>query len=255
MVHAAFDEIAHRPWPVPAGPWAMAMSWHDLLFAHWPVTPEAIRALVPPCLELDLFDGRAWVGVVPFRMSGVRLRLLFPMPGCGAFPELNLRTYVRARADSEEGRRAGVFFWSLDAASAIAVRAARTWFHLPYFDAAMSCTADGAGISYTSRRTHRGAPAAEFVARYEPFGPVFRAAPGTFERWLTERYCLYAVDGRGRAHRGDIHHAPWPLQQAHAEIRTNTIGAAAGITLPRAEPHLLFARTLDVVAWRPTRVQ
>ena len=223
----------------------MAMSWHDLLFAHWPVAPESVRGLVPSCLELDLHGGSAWVAVVPFRMSGVRARLTPALPGPGAFPELNLRTYVRV------GTKPGVYFWSLDAASRVAVRAARAGFHLPYFDAAMECVHEGDDIAFTSRRTHRGAPAAELDVRYGPEGAPFHAQPGTLEHWLTERYCLYAVDGAGRPHRGEIHHVPWTLQRAHAEFRRNTIAAAAGVALPAAAPHLLFARRLDVVAWLP----
>ena len=229
----------------------MAMSWCDLLFAHWSLPAETVRALVPPCLEIDVFDGRAWVAVVPFRMSGVRARFTPALPGPGAFPELNLRTYVRV------GDRPGVFFWSLDAASRLAVRAARAGFHLPYFDADMSCTAargadGGVRIEYTSRRTHAGAPPAELAVRYGPAGEVFRAARGTLEHWLTERYCLYAVDPHGRPLRGEIHHAPWALQPAHAEFRVNTVASAAGLQLAGSAPHLLFAHRIDVVAWLPT---
>lgn len=231
----------------------MAMSWQDLLFAHWSLPGAVVRALVPPCLEIDLFEGRAWVAVVPFRMSGVRPRFTPALPGPGAFPELNLRTYVRI------GERPGVFFWSLDAASRVAVRAARAGFHLPYFDADMSCTAARdvvakecrGDIEYTSHRTHAGAPSADLVVRYGPSGEVFHAARGTLEHWLTERYCLYAVDPRGRALRGEIHHARWALQPAHAEFHVNTIAAAAGLQFPDVAPHLLFARRIDVVAWLP----
>ena len=259
MTHPALALTDHRPWPVPTRPWAMSMSWHDLLFAHWELPADVVRPLVPSCLDLDLRDGAAWVGVVPFRMTGVRLRGTPAVPGPGAFPELNLRTYVRR--DSAGGPRPGVFFWSLDAASRVAVRAARTWFHLPYFDAEMTCDATdsrtagdvGAPVTYASRRTHRGAPSAEFAATYEPVGPVFRAAPGSLEAWLTERYCLYAVDRRGRALRGEIHHAPWPLQPARADIGTNTIADAAGLRLPDAAPLLHFARRLDVAGWAPVR--
>lgn len=230
----------------------MAMTWHDLLFAHWALPPEVVRPLVPPALELDLRDGRAWVGVVPFRMSGVRLRGTPPLPGVGAFPELNLRTYVRGPAGASDPRP-GVWFWSLDAASALAVRGARAWFRLPYFDAQMECRADGEGVAYRARRTHRGARDASLVARYAPTGPAVRAAPGSLEHWLTERYCLYSADAAGRPLVGEVHHAPWPLQPARAEIDTETVAAAAGLPPLAGAPHLLFARRLDVVAWAPRR--
>ncbi|MFN8423535.1 MAG: DUF2071 domain-containing protein [Anaerolineae bacterium] len=127
---ADIADAAHRPWPLPAAPWAMAMSWLDLLFLHWPLDPDVLAPFIPPPLVLDTFDGRAWLGVVPFRMAGVRLRGLPPIPGTAAFPEINVRTYAVA----PDGRR-GVWFFSLDATSRLAVRAARAWFGLPYFDA------------------------------------------------------------------------------------------------------------------------
>jgi uncharacterized protein YqjF (DUF2071 family) len=225
----------------------MAMTWHDLLFAHWPVAAAALRPLVPAALEVDTFDGAAWIGVVPFRMSGVRVRGTPALPGPGAFAELNVRTYVKG------GTKPGVWFFSLDAASRVAVRAARRWFHLPYFDASMSCAADGDDVVYRSRRTHAGAPPAEFAARYGPSGPESRATPGSLDRWLTERYCLYAADPGGTLLRGEIHHAPWPLQAAHAEIDVNSMADAAGVLLPAVPPRLLFARRLDVIGWSSER--
>ena len=127
--HPALADTAHRPWPPPARSWGLAMVWHDLLFAHWPLGPQALRDLIPPDLEIDTYEGRAWLGIVPFRMSGVRVRGLPPLLGTGAFPELNVRTYVRI------GERPGVWFFSLDAASPLGVRVARRVFGLPYQDA------------------------------------------------------------------------------------------------------------------------
>ena len=230
------------------------MRWHELLFMHWPVPTAALRPFIPAGLELDTFDGSAWLGVVPFRMSGIRRRLLPPIPGTSAFPELNVRTYVTRPG----GASPGVWFLSLDAASRIAVRVARWTFHLPYFDAHMSCTRDpaagaaggaGAGVRYRSVRTHRGAPPAAFAARYRPTGDPLRARPGTLEHFLTERYCLYATDPRGRVFRGDIDHIPWPLQPAEAEVEQNSMAEPLGIRLPDAAPLLHYADRLDVVAW------
>src|SRR5215468_11352605 len=169
------------------GRWVMAQVWHDLLFAHWPVPVETMRASVPPSLELDLFDGRAWLGVVPFRMSGVRLRWTPALPWLSAFPELNVRTYVVA-----EGKP-GVWFFSLDAWNPVAVEAARIWFHLPYFHARMVCEEKQSWIHYHSMRNDQRAPAALLEARYRPAGERFEARRGTLEHFLTERYCLYAA--------------------------------------------------------------
>lgn len=234
---------AHRPWPLPGQPWVMAQVWHDLLFAHWPIPAPQMAALLPSGLTLDTWEGEAWVAVVPFRMSGVRPRLLPAVPWLSAFPELNVRTYVRV------GDKPGVYFFSLDAANPVAVALARTLYHLPYFRAQMDCRAEGERIRYASCRTHTGAAPGEFRGSYGPVGPVYTVAPGGLEAWLVERYCLYSVDGRGRIFRGEIHHAPWPIQKAEAEFTHNSMAQAAGIVLPDRPPLLHFARRLDVLAW------
>lgn len=237
------DHHAHRPYPLPNRAWHMTMSWLDLLFAHWSFAPDGIARLLPPGLELDTFQGRAWVAVVPFRMSHVGPRMLNWLPGVSAFPELNVRTYVVADG------KPGVWFFSLDAASAVAVRAARTGFHLPYFRARMSCEARGGWIEYASERNHPDAPAGVFRGRYRGIGDVYASAPGTLEHWLTERYCLYARDRRGRIRRGEIHHLPWPLQKAEAEIETCTVTDGWSIALPDEAPLLHFVERIDVVGW------
>ncbi len=225
-------------------PWILRMGWHDLLFAHWRVDPALIREQLPAGLELDLWEGEAWMGVVPFRMTGIGPRGLPSLPGISAFPELNVRTYVRA------GGRSGVWFFSLDAASRLAVRVARLAFHLPYFDAAMKCGEGADGwVEYSSRRTHRWVPGARWEGRYRPSGPVFVSEAGSFESWLTDRYCLYSADARGCLYRGEIDHEPWPLQRAEAEIRTCDMTRLLGNELLQGEAHLLFARELSVVAW------
>jgi uncharacterized protein YqjF (DUF2071 family) len=226
----------------------MAMQWHNLLFAHWPARPELVRPFLPPGLELQTWQGQAWLGLVPFEMRGVRPRFVPPLPGISAFPELNLRTYVT------HGGRPGVWFFSLDAANPLAVRAARLGFHLPYFDAQMRCMLQGETVHYQSVRRHRGMAPAAFRAEYTPTGPVYTSVPGSLEHWLTERYCLYAADRRGRLWRGDIHHDPWPLQPARATITTNHLADRLGLLLDHRPPLLHFTRRIDVVAWLPERV-
>ncbi|CAN5810900.1 DUF2071 domain-containing protein [soil metagenome] len=238
----------HRPYPMPEGPWALTMSWHDLLFMHWPISADVLRPLVPPSLALDTFDGNAWLGVVPFRMSGVRPRFLPGIPALSNFPELNLRTYVSAQG------KPGIWFFSLDAHNRVAVRLARATFKLPYYDADVSCHVSGGEVRYASFRTHRGAPPARFIGSYRPTGEVFESRPGTLENFLTERYCLYAADSNARVKRGEIQHQMWPLQQAEAETKTLDMTAQIGVKLPDTEPLLHFARRLVVVAWSPHRI-
>ena len=224
----------------------MTQTWSDLLFAHWPVPPAALRPLVPAGLELDVYGGDAWVGVVPFRIPRLAPRWAPRRLGL-AFPELNVRTYVTA-----EGKP-GVWFFSLDAASVLAVVFARATYHLPYFWARMHMGKDAGAIAYASRRRHPGATSAEFAARYWPEGPVYTSAPGSLEHWLTARYCLYAADRAGRLSRGNLNHPPWPLQPAAADIAHNTMAAAHGIAIA-GQPLLHFARRIDMVAWWPERV-
>jgi uncharacterized protein YqjF (DUF2071 family) len=221
----------------------MEQKWHDLLFMHWPLSVAVLRPLIPASLEIDTHDGTAWIGVVPFRMSGIRVRRLPPIPAASAFPELNVRTYVRT-----EGKP-GVWFFSLDAAHALAVAAARASFHLPYFRAEMGCERNARGeVAYRSHRTHRHAAPADFRAQYAPSGDALRAEHGTLEYFLCERYCLYAADGE-RLFRGEIDHAPWDLRPARAKVETNTMADASGVALPNAQPLLHFAEFQHVMIW------
>jgi len=222
----------------------MEQTWSDLLFAHWPVSAEILRPLVPHVLSLDMFEGQCWVAVTPFHMTGIRPRGIPPLPGISNFPELNVRTYVTS------GGKPGVYFFSLDAASRAAVWAARATYRLPYFYARMSVEREGDWIAYRSQRNHD----AEFQAKYRPRAPIQLRSPGTVEHWLTERYCLYTVF-RNSVFRAEIHHEQWPLQDAEADILGNTMASAAGVSLPQAQPLLHFAKKLQVLIWPLGRIE
>ena len=239
---------AHRPWPLPKLPWVMVQRWHDLLFAHWALPPEKILPLVPRELEIDTFDGQGWVGVIPFWMSGVRFRALPAVPTASTFPELNVRTYVRA---ARERDKPGVYFFSLDAASVLAVLGARAGAGLPYFWAEMKAESAGDEITYQSMRRQRPR-GADLRVRYRPVGPV-SSSKTDLEKFVTERYCLYVVRS-GIVHRIQIHHLPWPLQPAGAEFEKNTMAAAHGFELPPEKPMLQFAKFLEVYIFAPERV-
>ena len=234
----------HRSWPAPQKPWAMKQIWHDLVFAHWPVSVDQLRQLIPPGLQIDTYEGQAWIGVVPFRMSGIRPRFLPAVPWLSAFPELNVRTYVVA------DDKPGVWFFSLEAANLVAVTIARWWYRLPYFHARMSCQQQDSVIVYTSQRIHRGAHPASFSGQYHSTSDIFHVQKGSLEYWLTERYCLYVADAQQRIYRGEIDHPPWPLQLAEAAFRENTMTLPLGIRLPEVSPLLHFARRQDVVVWQ-----
>jgi uncharacterized protein YqjF (DUF2071 family) len=244
---AAFAETQHRPWPLPDGPWVMGQTWQHLLFAHWRVDPDALRRNMPEQIPLDTFDGSAWIGVTPFIATGVRPRLVPPMPGVSRFPEINVRTY--ATIDGKPG----LYFLSLDTPNPLVNEAARRAYRVPYFRSRISVDLDGDRVRWESTRTQKDAPPASIALEYEPDGAVHNAAPDSFEFFATERYCLYVLDDREHVIRTDIHHPPWPLQPATAKIHHNRMGAEVGIDLT-AEPVLHIARRQDVVFWWPRPV-
>jgi uncharacterized protein YqjF (DUF2071 family) len=224
----------------------MTQTWHDLLFAHWAVDPEQLKGKVPAAFPIDLFEGAAWIGIVPFRMTNVAARGVPPMPWVSEFPELNVRTYVKV------GDRPGVYFFSLDAGSAVAVQAARMLLNLPYYSATMRVESVAGGIEYHSlRRDSR----ATLAGTYRPTAAPFVAAAGSLEYFLTERYCLYNLDHLERPYRLEIHHPPWPLQPAYAQLQRNTMAEVNGLSLPDQAPLLHFAKRQDMVAWGPGRLE
>jgi uncharacterized protein len=220
----------YRPYPVPSSPFVMHQSWHDLLFIHYRVPAELLRAVVPPSLPLDTFQGEAYVGVVPFRMARVRPRFIPPLPWLSFFPELNVRTYVTLDG------RPGVYFFS------------------PYFKATMQCRAVGGEIRYRSARTDRRGKPAVLQAQYAPTGPAFIAERDSLEYFLTARYCLYTLNARQEVLRAEIHHEPWALQAARLQAQANTMLDPLGLSLPPEEPHLLFVKKLHVFVWPPKRL-
>ncbi len=227
----------HRPWPLPSGPWVLAQSWEELLFAHWRVPADEMRQLLPDVLSLDLYEGSAWLGITPFRVMGLRPRYTLPLLVISRFCELNVQTYVTF------GGKPGIFFFSLDAASRAAVAGARLAYRLPYFYAHMRARWQEGWIDYRSRRLSPD-PTVEFGGRYRPRGSCFFTPPGTLEHFLTERYSLYTVK-RNRVFRAEIHHPPWPLQEAEAQFEQITVSPLA----LGGAPLLHFAARQDVLTW------
>lgn len=236
------QEIAHRPYLLPKAPYVMSQVWRNLLFAHWRVAPDALQKFIPAPLEVDTFDGSAWLGVVPFRMCEVKGRF---MPFHVDFLELNVRTYVKF------GERRGVYFFSLDADHAPSVWGARIFYGLPYFRAKMSFEENNGVIKYTSKRLGSG-PAAEFSAEYEAIGAPQISSRGTLEHFLTERYCLM-ISQFGHVLRTDIHHGPWLLAPARAEFFTNSMPAPLGFSFDTPPDSLLYAKEMRMVNWMPCR--
>lgn len=236
---SSIDRLA--PTRRPSAPVVMYQSWRSLLFLHWEVDPDALRRLIPPHLELDLFEGRALVGLVPFTMRAVRPAWLPALPWLSYFHETNVRTYVH-----NQGRDPGVWFFSLEAANPIAVHLARRFFHLPYHWATMSLQRDATNaIHYTSRRRVRETPPPTTDIRARPTGTPRPAEPGTLDHFLLERYLLYAFDGSS-LYQGQVYHHPYPAQSAEVLGIEENLLAAAGIT--RGGEHLLahYSEGVDV---------
>lgn len=241
--HDAIDRIS--PTLEPDLPVVLLQNWLHLGFFHWEVAPQELQELLPPRLTVDTFEGKAYVGLVPFTVTGARPVLVPPLPWVSSFHEVNVRTYVHL-----EGRDPGVWFFSLDASSAIAVAAARAAYKLAYYEAAIDFVADertNGGIRFNSRRTDsRGTQPANADMEYRPLeGPVAPAGVGTIEHFLVERYILYTEDEAKRLHRARVHHQPYPLQRAEAKI-DETLVWASGIR--RAEPlaYRHYAREVNV---------
>jgi uncharacterized protein len=234
----SLEQLDHRPWPLPKRGWTLGQTWEDLLFAHWRVPVAELRAHVPDGLEIDTFDGSAWLAVAPFRITGLRARGMLPLPRFSEFLELNVRTLVRGVDE-----RPGVWFLSLDASSRLAVEVARRAYKLPYFQARMSAMRRDGWIDYECARV--GEPGRVFSGSYRPAGEVFHAEPGSLEWFLIERYCLYTTDERGGLRRAEIHHDAWPLQAAEAEIELASISP-----LELDDPPLChFSHRQDVLVW------
>ncbi len=221
---------------MPKRPWVMGQTWDDLLFLHYRVPAGQVRPLVPAGLELQEHSGSAWLGVTPFVITGLRARGLLPLPFASSFRELNVRTYVM------RGGKPGIWFFSLDASSQLAVGAARRLYRLPYFQAEISVRRRGDEILYDCSRGGGKA----FAAAYRPDGEVFNAEPGSLEEFLTERYRLYA-EHEGELYSADIHHRPWPLQPAEARIDLNTMPPLK--LDPPEQPLAHYSARQDAVIW------
>jgi uncharacterized protein YqjF (DUF2071 family) len=219
----------------------MRQRWARLAFLHWPVAADIVQPLLPRGLDLDTFEGQAWVGLVPFVVTGARPILLPPLPGISWFDEVNVRTYVHY-----QGRDPGVWFFSLDASSRVAVHAARALFKLGYRHARMRADVDGAGrVHFESRRVSPGPVPATCALDYAPVGGVSHAVPGTLEHFLIERYILYAAAG-DRLYQARVHHEAYPVQGAEVGALQEDLVAAAGITRPPREPLAHYASEVHV---------
>jgi hypothetical protein len=228
-------------------PWVMTQRWNDLLFLHYAIPAEKLRALVPEALTLDTYEHSGWVSISPFWINHLRPPGVPSLPWVSHFAEINVRTYV-----TYEGKP-GVYFFSLDASHLSAVWGARIFYRLPYWHASMKVKGRGKPkLQFQSTRSHGPKPA-ELRISYGPIGPGVPARPGSLQHFVTERYCLYSVN-RKRLYRADIHHLPWSLEPAAVDLTVNSMAQTAGIDLPASPDLTHFSRALKVLVWAPERL-
>ena len=244
LVEKLISRIEDRSIPLPEIPWIMYQGWENVLFLSWPIPVERIRPLVPSKMEIDTYEGQAWLSLLPMRMVDLHLRDLPPFPGTSTFPEINLRTYVRVKDQP------GIFFFSIDAAAHLGAWTARHLFHLPYLYATMKLRRQANGFHIKSHRAASEiAPAADFVASYQPTGETFLPEPGSLEHFLVERYTLFSESPLGILYQGDSYHPLWELQPVEVKIKTNTILQAAGIELPNTDPLSHYSPGTQSILW------
>jgi uncharacterized protein YqjF (DUF2071 family) len=241
-------DTTNEPHLMPPGRWLISQWWSNLLFAHWPVPASSLAPLVPEGLQVDTFQGSAWLGIMPFRMDRTKVHGLPPIPGARSFPDLSLRTYVREERTGTQG----VVCLSLDASNLLAVATGRALYRLPYHWAKMRMEQrTEREFSFYSHRRFADRPVV-FKARYRGLGPSQRLAesrPGSLDHFLIERYCLFSTNRAGQPIRANLHHSSWPLEEAEAQIEQNDLAEVLGIRLPDEKPVLHYSRQLAVYVW------
>ena len=208
---------------------------------HWQIPVEALRPLLPPRLTIDTYEGKAWIGLIPFTIWNLRPRFIPSLPWISHFHEINVRTYVHLNGIP------GVWFFSLDANQFVDVMAARAFFHLPYYPASMSLEQTDMTIIYTSRRQD-ATRQAEFNATWTIGAERPAAEPGSLDFFLIERYCLYA-SSKGKLYRCRIFHEPWPLQGPNLSKWFSSMLEADGLPTPAGEPLVHCGGPVHVEVW------
>ncbi|MGM0847197.1 MAG: YqjF family protein [Bacillota bacterium] len=222
--------------------WLMKQTWEHLLFLHWQVSEEEIKEKLPPQLELDMYEGKAWIGIVPFAMNHIRVRGLPEIPFARSFLECNVRTYVTYKGEP------GVYFFSLDANHSPAVTGARRFFHLPYYKADMKMEIDDGTINYSTTRVHEGSNGESLKISYTP-GERIYSEKGSLTEWLTERYCLWTVKDQ-QVYKGAIQHKPWELYEAQSFLKEQSLWPAREA---ETEIHQCYSPSLTAYLWPLTK--
>lgn len=231
------NNIAHRPWPLPAGQWQYYQEWNNALFLHWSVPVEMLKPLIPDSLHLDLHDGKAWVSVVAFKMEKIRPKGLPTIPFVSDFYEVNVRTYVT------KDRKPGVYFLNIEAQKTISAFIARKLSGLPYEKSSILTSSVGDTISFKSSNKLKGF---KLEADYQVKENI--AGKSILDYWLTERYCLY-LEEKSSLYRYEIHHDEWEINSVNIK-RLDIDYGIAGLAIKSTKPALIhYSKGVQVLAW------
>ena len=233
----------HLPFPMPERKHSLEQNWVSLTFMHWEVDPDILRAHVPEDLEIDLFDGKAYIGIIPFRMEKVRPRKLPSVPLISNFPEFNIRAYVTSNGKS------GVYFLTLDAQSYITCLYAPFAYSLPYKYAKCNLERNNQnGFIWHSKRRSDGL---SLRGQSFPNGPILEAEKNSLEEFLFERYCLY-VKHKGKTCRAYTYHEPWKYRVGDAELIENTLTDSYNLGINNIlKPDLVhLSEGVEVLTWK-----
>ena len=243
----AVDGSLRTPQPVcvrPVGFAVMKQHWRDLAYIHFDYDPGVVQALLPPGLEVDTWNGRAWVGLIPFSMRRISFPLTPAVPYLGSFPEVNVRTYV-----IRDGVP-GVWFFSLDINRLLPAVVARLTYRLPY---CWGSASNKMGTGRLVTDVHRRWPAGDATARIEVSVGEAITEPSAFEHFLTARWGLYSRGGGERLRYAPVDHPRWDLHRASIVTLDETLVAAAGLPAPASEPHCMWSSGVPVRIGLPRR--
>ncbi|WP_028393328.1 YqjF family protein [Bacillus cihuensis] len=247
-MHDEFMQLDHRPFPLPSLPWLLSQVWEDLLFIHYPMDPNVLRNYVPLELELDVYQNRAWITIIPFRVTKMKGRGIPSLPLLNAYLEINVRTYVKYKDIP------GIYFFSLDANHPLFVIGLKTAIGLPYKHANMEFKQMKNAFQFKSYRLSDKNTSEKINLTYQPGNVLFETLPGTLDHWLLERYCMYSFLGKYLI-RGDIHHDQWKVSNATATTSINTmISFLSADNCPNTPSLLHYSKQRRVFCYPPKRV-
>lgn len=220
--------------------WIMKQTWKHVLFLHWPLHAESLRPFIPKELEIDTYDGQAWLGMIVFEMGGIYPRGLSRLPLTPPFSEINVRTYVTYKGEP------GIYFLSIDVNNWASLNIAKRWYHLPYRPSEVSIQKEGASLHFEGIRKKEPL---YVKGSYTPLKESFFSRAGRLDYWFTERYRLYSSDSFSNLYTASIDHPPWALQNTEVTIDKNTLFSPFGFHLGADAPIAHYSYGVQTNFW------